>query len=50
MILIFHYNVVSYLNIFFTCKNSLVTTLQIYRLFVLLGRRLKKKRQQKEGE
>ena len=33
--LIFRYKVVSYMNIFFTCKNSLVTTLQLYRLFVL---------------
>ena len=35
LVLIFRYKVVSYMNIFFTCKNSLVTTLQLYRLFVL---------------
>ncbi|CAG0890064.1 unnamed protein product, partial [Darwinula stevensoni] len=43
MVLIFHYNVVSYLNIFFTCKNTLVATLQIYRLFVLICEKIRKK-------
>lgn len=35
LVLIFRYKVVSYMNIFFTCKNTLVTILQLYRLFVL---------------
>ncbi|KAK7070770.1 hypothetical protein SK128_022012 [Halocaridina rubra] len=39
MTLIFHYKVVSYLNIFFTCKNTLVVSLQLYRLFVLCSKR-----------
>ncbi|KAG7172928.1 Transmembrane protein 26-like, partial [Homarus americanus] len=39
MTLIFGYKVVSYLNIFFTCKNTLVVSLQLYRLFVLCSRK-----------
>jgi hypothetical protein len=35
LLLIFRYNVVSYTNIFFTAKNSLVLVLQVYRLLVL---------------
>lgn len=35
LVLIFHYKVVSYMNIFFTCKNALVTILQFYRIMVL---------------
>lgn len=35
LLLIFYYKVVSYMNIFFTCKNALVTILQVYRMFVL---------------
>ncbi|XP_014672478.1 PREDICTED: transmembrane protein 26-like [Priapulus caudatus] len=33
--LIFKFNVISYMNIFFTSKNTLVIILQVYRLFVL---------------
>ena len=33
--LIFGYKVVSYLNIFFTCKNTLLVMLQLYRFYVL---------------
>ena len=29
------YGVISHMNIFFTCKNSLVILLQLYRLLVL---------------
>ncbi|XP_071540823.1 uncharacterized protein [Panulirus ornatus] len=39
MTLIFGYNVISYLNIFFTCKNTLVVSLQLYRLFVLCSKK-----------
>ncbi|XP_024884094.1 transmembrane protein 26 isoform X3 [Temnothorax curvispinosus] len=35
LILIFHYQIVSYMNIFFTCKNTLVILLQLYRLYVV---------------
>ncbi|CAL4064158.1 unnamed protein product [Meganyctiphanes norvegica] len=39
MTLIFGYQVVSYTNIFFTCKNTLMVSLQIYRLFILCSRK-----------
>ncbi|XP_011063821.1 PREDICTED: transmembrane protein 26 [Acromyrmex echinatior] len=35
LILIIHYQIVSYMNIFFTCKNTLVILLQLYRLYVV---------------
>ncbi|XP_076630246.1 transmembrane protein 26 [Colletes latitarsis] len=35
LILIVHYRIVSYMNIFFTCKNTLVILLQLYRLYVV---------------
>ncbi|XP_076451315.1 transmembrane protein 26-like [Babylonia areolata] len=35
MLLILRYDVLSYTNIFFTCKNTLVLVLQFYRLVVL---------------
>ena len=35
MTLIFRFRVISHMNIFFTCKNTLVILLQVYRLFVL---------------
>ena len=35
LMLIFHYGVVSYTNMFFTCKNTLVIALLIYRLIVV---------------
>ncbi|XP_058808934.1 transmembrane protein 26 isoform X3 [Phymastichus coffea] len=37
LILIAHYRIVSYMNVFFTCKNSLVILLQLYRLHVVRG-------------
>ncbi|KAK8384521.1 hypothetical protein O3P69_014236 [Scylla paramamosain] len=39
MTLIFGYKVVSHLNIFFTCKNTLIVSLQLYRLFVLCSQK-----------
>ncbi|KAK3863831.1 hypothetical protein Pcinc_030434 [Petrolisthes cinctipes] len=48
MTLIFGYKVVSYLNIFFTCKNTLVVSLQLYRLFVLCSRKRVLNRKRKE--
>ncbi|CAB0042753.1 unnamed protein product [Trichogramma brassicae] len=33
--LIIHFKIVSYMNIFFTCKNTLVILLQLYRLYVV---------------
>ncbi|XP_076069801.1 transmembrane protein 26-like [Oratosquilla oratoria] len=41
VILIFRYQVVSYMNIFFTCKNTLVVSLQLYRLSVLICQKCK---------
>lgn len=35
MLLIFHYGVLSYTNMFFTCKNTLVIALLMYRLIVV---------------
>ncbi|XP_072389245.1 transmembrane protein 26 [Diabrotica undecimpunctata] len=35
LLLICHYKIITYMNIFFTCKNTLVILLQIYRLYVV---------------
>lgn len=35
LLLIVHYKIISYMNIFFTCKNTLVIILQFYRLIVV---------------
>ncbi|XP_063899229.1 transmembrane protein 26 [Helicoverpa armigera] len=35
LLIICHYKIINYMNIFFTCKNTLVILLQIYRLYVL---------------
>ncbi len=43
MLLIFKYNVLSYTNMFFTSKNTLVIVLLIYRLAVLFVERNKPK-------
>ncbi len=42
--LILHYKVVSYSNLLFTCKNTLVITLQLYRLMILLCARIRIKK------
>lgn len=34
-LLIGYYRIISYMNIFFTCKNTLVIALQLYRLYVV---------------
>jgi hypothetical protein len=31
LLLIVHYRIISYMNVFFTCKNTLVIVLQLYR-------------------
>jgi len=31
LLLIAHYRIISYMNVFFTCKNTLVIMLQLYR-------------------
>ncbi|XP_064619322.1 transmembrane protein 26-like [Lineus longissimus] len=50
MTLIFHFSVVSYMNIFFTCKNSLVIMLQLYRIGVIQMEETKKIKKKKRGE
>ncbi|XP_053691206.1 transmembrane protein 26 [Sabethes cyaneus] len=35
LLIIIHYKIITYMNIFFTCKNTLVILLQLYRLYVL---------------
>ena len=47
LLLIAYYRLISYMNIFFTCKNTLVITLQFYRLLVV---QLEKKEALKKEE
>ncbi|XP_018319464.1 transmembrane protein 26 [Agrilus planipennis] len=35
LLLITHFKIISYMNVFFTCKNTLVILLQLYRLYVV---------------
>ncbi|EAT43783.1 AAEL004794-PA, partial [Aedes aegypti] len=35
LLIIIHYKIITYMNIFFTCKNTLVILLQLYRLYVV---------------
>ncbi|GFS06402.1 transmembrane protein [Elysia marginata] len=48
LLLIFKYNVVSYTNMFFTCKNTIVIILLIYRLIVVHMERRRLAKQEKE--
>ncbi|XP_056648650.1 transmembrane protein 26 [Diorhabda sublineata] len=43
LLLICHYKIITYMNIFFTCKNTLVILLQIYRLYVVYTENNKEK-------
>ena len=36
MTLICHFQVISHMNIFFTCKNTMIILLQLYRLLILI--------------
>lgn len=47
LILIIHYKIVSYMNIFFTCKNTLVILLQLYRLYVVQSENKSKRKNKK---
>ncbi|KAK2584384.1 hypothetical protein KPH14_006769 [Odynerus spinipes] len=47
LILIIHYQIVSYMNIFFTCKNTLVILLQLYRLYVVQSESNSKRKKEK---
>ncbi|KDR10031.1 hypothetical protein L798_15693, partial [Zootermopsis nevadensis] len=44
LLLIVHYRIISYMNVFFTCKNTLVIVLQLYRLYVVHSETRKQKR------
>ncbi|XP_012340456.1 transmembrane protein 26 [Apis florea] len=48
LILIIHYRIVSYMNIFFTCKNTLVILLQLYRLYVVQTENRSKRKKKSE--
>ncbi|XP_055608489.1 transmembrane protein 26 [Uranotaenia lowii] len=41
LLIIVHYKIITYMNIFFTCKNTLVILLQLYRLYVVHSERRK---------
>ncbi|KAG1650217.1 Transmembrane protein 26 [Nymphon striatum] len=45
LLLILHYNIFSYMNIFFTCKNSLLVLLQLYRLYVVISKKISRRMQ-----
>ncbi len=49
MLLIIHYGVVSYTNMFFTCKNTLVIALLMYRLIVVNAEQRKLRQAQPAG-
>nr|CAI5838225.1 unnamed protein product [Callosobruchus analis] len=42
LLLITHFKIISYMNVFFTCKNTLVILLQMYRLYVVHSEHNKK--------
>ncbi|XP_045470728.1 transmembrane protein 26 [Harmonia axyridis] len=42
LLLITHFKIISYMNVFFTCKNTLVILLQLYRLYVVHSEHRKK--------
>ncbi|XP_063702365.1 transmembrane protein 26 [Culicoides brevitarsis] len=44
LLIIIHYKIISYMNVFFTCKNTLVILLQLYRLYVVYSENHKHKR------
>ncbi|XP_074654628.1 transmembrane protein 26-like [Tubulanus polymorphus] len=50
MLLIFRYEVVSYMNVFFTCKNTLVMLLQLYRIAVVILERQVARKKDDETE
>ncbi|KAH0549157.1 transmembrane protein 26 [Cotesia glomerata] len=50
LIIIVHYRIVSYMNIFFTCKNTLVILLQLYRLCVVHSENRSKRKRRKRKQ
>ncbi|XP_055547975.1 transmembrane protein 26 [Wyeomyia smithii] len=49
LLIIIHYKIITYMNIFFTCKNTLVILLQLYRLYVLNSENRKAPKKSVEG-
>ncbi|XP_055636170.1 transmembrane protein 26 [Toxorhynchites rutilus septentrionalis] len=49
LLIIIHYKIITYMNIFFTCKNTLVILLQLYRLYVVHSENRKTARHQRRG-
>ncbi|XP_065560541.1 uncharacterized protein LOC136027332 isoform X2 [Artemia franciscana] len=49
LLLISYYNIISYMNIFFTAKNTLVIILQFYRLVVVQSERRKLLKKSRKG-
>ncbi|CAB3367770.1 Hypothetical predicted protein [Cloeon dipterum] len=47
-LLIGYYKIISYMNIFFTCKNTLVIALQLYRLYVVFAEKRNTLKKQKK--
>ncbi|XP_071052601.1 transmembrane protein 26 [Onthophagus taurus] len=50
LLLITHFNIISYMNIFFTCKNTLVIILQLYRLQVVYSESKKQRKKKRVTE
>ncbi|CAO1397833.1 unnamed protein product [Diamesa hyperborea] len=48
LLIIIHYQIISYMNVFFTCKNTLVILLQLYRLYVVQSENNKSKSKKKK--
>ncbi|XP_037953074.1 transmembrane protein 26 [Teleopsis dalmanni] len=49
LLIIFQYKIINYMNVFFTCKNSLVIILQLYRLYVVNAEFWKHRRELKNA-
>lgn len=47
LLIIIDYKIITYMNVFFACKNTLVIMLQIYRLYVVHGEAKKARRLEK---
>lgn len=50
LLLILHFNIISYMNVFFTCKNTLVILLQLYRLYVVYSESHKKAKKKSKND
>lgn len=50
LLIITHFKIISYMNVFFTCKNTLVILLQLYRLYVVYSENRKTKQKENQHE